>query len=140
MSGYQESLVPIFSLAEAAGIRQAVEEFFENENYRHWYCCAVRAIPRQSEDDHSRPLSERLFACVAGERRPYTRTGSYMLDSFPEDSSYLEFYEDLNEELVDSAAKQNPGITHQAYINWWDYLLHVWDTPEKSRGRRWRWR
>lgn len=128
MSGYQESFVPISHLAQAAGIRDAVMKYYQDEQYGHWYCCATETIVPKGEKRGPFGAPQQLFVCLAGERSPYVRAGSWMLDdnSFRVED-YTAYFNDLDEYIVDAAASKRPDVRESAYNDWMDYLKHVWD-------------
>ncbi|MDO4796543.1 MAG: winged helix-turn-helix domain-containing protein [Coriobacteriales bacterium] len=105
--GYQESLRPISHLAEAAGIKKAIEEYKDHPDlpeYCHYYCVA-----REKG-------TGALYACVGGQRcRVHIVAGIDIDDCMPYDKGYSDYYEDVDEALVEEAAKQRPDLVEQAY-------------------------
>lgn len=127
--GYQESFIPIRHLAEAAGIRDAINKYKLEQDYDYWYYCATKAIVPDPCKRHPFGDTGRLYVCVGGQRSPYTRPGSYFLDelTFGVDD-YPKFFEDLDETLVDEAAFSCPNIAELARREMEQHLACVWDS------------
>ncbi|MBR3328488.1 MAG: winged helix-turn-helix domain-containing protein [Atopobiaceae bacterium] len=105
--GYQESFRPISHLAEAAGIKRAIDDYKDNPHIPDYcvYYCATR----------SKSTGE-LYACIGGQRcRVHIVAGIDIDDCFPYDEKYSDYYEDLNEPLVEEAARERPDLVEQAY-------------------------
>lgn len=126
--GYQESFIPIRHLAEAAGIRDAINKYKLEQDYDYWYYCATKAKVSESDARHPFGNVGELYVCVGGQRRPYTRPGSYFLDdlSFGAED-YPRFFEDIDEALVDEAASACPDAAKSAKREMEQHLAHVWD-------------
>lgn len=128
MSGYQESFVPVQHLAQAAGIRDAVTKYHKKEGCGHWYCCTTETIDSESRSRGPFGESGKLFVCLAGERCPYTRTGSWMLDDMSFNAEdYPKYFNDLDDALLNEAALERPDLRDLAYEDWSRYLAHVWE-------------
>lgn len=126
--GYQESLIPISHLAEAAGIRDAISKYRIEQDYDYWYYCATRTRIAESDARHPLGREGELYACVGGQRRPYTYPGSRFLDDLVfEAGGYARFFEDLDESLIDEAASTCPEIAKLAREKMERHLAHVWD-------------
>ena len=106
--GYQEAFRPIEHFAEAAGIKKAIEEY-DNCGELSGYCNYFCASRRKSDD--------KLFVCVGGDRCVVIGIAGYFLDCcIPYDANYSDFYEDLDEELVEKSAQENPHLVEIAYL------------------------
>ena len=108
--GYQEAYKPIKHLAEAAGIRDAVEAYKdcpEIPGYCEFYC-ATRSKDRVDENGNPR-----LFACVGGDRCVSMRVGRFSFDP-PLDWVYSDHFEDLDNSLLEEAALERPDLVDAA--------------------------
>ena len=74
--GYQEAFKPISHLAEAAGIREAVEEYKDCPDVPG-YCTFYCATKSNAFDENGNP---RLYACVGGDRHVSMHIGRYSFD------------------------------------------------------------
>lgn len=105
--GYQESLRPIKHLAESAGIKKAIDDYADNPHipeYCHYYC-STRARG-----------GGQLYACIGGQRcRVHIVAGIDWDWAIPPDAKYSDYYEDLDESLVEAAAKERPDLAEKAY-------------------------
>lgn len=105
--GYQESLRPIGHLAESAGIKRAIDDYADNPHipeYCHYYC-STRARG-----------GSQLYACIGGQRcRVHIVAGIDWDWAIPPDAKYSDYYEDLDESLVEAAAKERPDLAEKAY-------------------------
>ena len=108
--GYQEAFKPISHLAEAAGIREAVEEYKDCPDipgYCTFYCAT------KSKDAFDENGNPRLYACVGGDRCVSTHIGRFFFDP-PLDWVYSDHYEDLDNALLDEAALECPDLVSAA--------------------------
>ena len=108
--GYQEAYKPIKHLAEAAGIREAVEAYKDNPDIPGHciFYCATRSKDKCDED--GKPL---LYACVGGDRRVSKQVGHFSFDP-PLDWVYADHFEDLDNSLIDEAALERPDLVASA--------------------------
>ena len=105
--GYQEAFRPIEHLAESAGIKKAIEEYKDKPNIPEYckYDCTTR-----------RRDSGALYAVIIGQRcRVHIVSCDDIDDYIPYDEQYSDYYEDLDESLVEEAAKEHPELVEQAY-------------------------
>ena len=105
--GYQESFRPITHLAESAGIKQAIEDYRDNPHipeYCH-YCCTARERG-----------TGQLYACIVGQRcRVHIVAGIDLDDCIPYEANYADYYEDLDESLIEEAAAERPDLVERSY-------------------------
>lgn len=105
--GYQEAFRPIGHLAESAGIKRAIEEYKDNPHLPEYclYACTARE-----------KSTGRLFACIIGQRCRVTLIAGIFLDfCIPDDGKYSDYYEDLDEKLVEVAASERPDLAEKGY-------------------------
>lgn len=105
--GYQEAFRPIKHLAESAGIKKAIEEYKDRPNIPEYckYDCTTR-----------RKDSGTLYAVIIGQRcRVHIVSSDDIDDYIPHDKQYSDYYEDLDESLVEEAAKKHPELVEEAY-------------------------
>lgn len=105
--GYQESFRPIHHLAEAAGIKRAIEDYEDYPDLPEYcrYCCASREKG-----------TENLYACIGGQRCRVHIIASMDLDyCIPYKGKYGDYYEDIDETQVEAAAKEHPDLVEKAY-------------------------
>ncbi len=107
--GYQEAFKPISHLAEAAGIREAVEEYKDCPDVPG-YCTFYCATKSNAFDENGNP---RLCACVGGDRHVSMHIGRYSFDP-PLNWAYSDYFEDLDNALLDEAALERPGLVSAA--------------------------
>ena len=108
--GYQEAFKPIQHLAEAAGIREAVEAYKDNPDvpgYCSFYCAT------QSKDEVDGAGNPLLYACVGGDRYVSMRIGQFSFDP-PLDWLYTDHFEDLDNSLLEEAALERPDLVASA--------------------------
>ena len=108
--GYQETFRPIDHLAEAAGIREAIEAFedcVEIPGYCHFYC-ATRSKEKFDEDGNPQ-----LYVCVGGDRCVSMRIGQFALET-PLDWIYSDHFEDLDDAVIDEAILERPDLAAAA--------------------------
>ena len=108
--GYQEAFKPIGHLAEAVGIREAVEAYKDNPDipgYCTFYCAT------RSKDKYDENGAPRLYACVGGDRCVSMRVGHFSFDP-PLDWVYSDHFEDLDNSLLDEAARERPDLVASA--------------------------
>lgn len=105
--GYQEVLRPIEHLAESMGIKRAIKEYENNPHLPEYCCYACTARER---------ATGRLYACIVGQRCRVTLVaGTFLDDRVPYGAEYSDYYEDLDEALVEAAAKERPDLVEKAY-------------------------
>lgn len=105
--GYQESFRPIRHLAEAAGIKRAIEDYEDYPDLPEHcqYYCASREKG-----------TENLYACIGGQRCRVHIVASMDLDyCIPYEGKYGDYYEDIDETQVEAAAKEHPDLVEKAY-------------------------
>lgn len=105
--GYQEVFRPIDHLAESAGIKKAIEEYKDRPNIPEYckYACTTRSKGTGA-----------LYAVVIGQRcRVHIVSSDDIDDHVPYDEPFSDYYEDLDESLVEEAAKEHPELVEQAY-------------------------
>lgn len=108
--GYQEAFRPINHLAEAVGIREAIEVYKdcrEIPGYCTFYC-ATRS--KEHFDENGNP---ELYACVGGDRCVSTHIGRFFMDP-PPGWVYSDHFEDLDNALLDEAALERPDLVASA--------------------------
>jgi len=105
--GYQESFRPIGHLAEAAGIKKAIKDYEHHPDLPE-YCvfyCASREI-----------ATGKLYACIGGQRcRVHILAGKDLDYCVPDDGSYADYYEDIDNKLVEEAARERPDLVEKGY-------------------------
>ena len=105
--GYQESFRPIIHLAESAGIKKAIEDYKDNPHiaeYCSYYCTA--------RDRNT----GRLYACIGGQRCRVHIVARHDVDDYvPYGEKYSDYFEDLDESLIDEAAREHPDVAERAY-------------------------
>lgn len=104
--GYQETFTPVNHLAEAAGIREAIEAYKDCPDipgYCAFYCAT------SSKDDLDENGNSKLFACMGGDRCVSARIGQFFFDP-PLDWVYSDHFEDLDNALLDKAALERPDL------------------------------
>ena len=109
--GYQEAFKPIKHLAEAAGIRKAIEEYKDHSDipgYCAFYCATQS---KEKLDEDGKP---RLYACIGGDRCVSMQVGHFSFDT-PLDWVYTDHFEDLDNSLIDKAALERPDLVASAY-------------------------
>lgn len=118
--GYQESLIKVRNLAEAAGIRRA---FMEHAQKAWIMYCAT---------EHARKpgfLGDRPCVIVAGQRSPYQHDfGRWaFLDDFEwlTKENYRDYFEAYDDEDVAAAWDDDPATALHAYEIWSVYLVTV---------------
>lgn len=138
--GYQESMIDVDSLAEAAGILRAVKEA-EPREWLHAF-----GTERSLRDLHygdpfgfneGRPLEKcalipagLLVVTVFGDRKPYQFCRDMrFLDGIVEldEMAYWRCFEGIPQEQLDQAAKNDPVEEGKAHDQMKFYLDHVWD-------------
>ena len=108
--GYQEAFKPIKHLAEAAGIREAIDAYKDCPDIPG-YCtfyCATRSKDALNENGDSR-----LYACIGGDRYISMRIGQFGFDP-PSNWVYSDYFEDLDNALLDKAALERPDLVSAA--------------------------
>jgi hypothetical protein len=105
--GYQESFRLIEHLAEAAGIKKAIEDYEHHPDlpeYCHYYC-----VSREKS-------TGKLYACIGGQRcRVHILAGKDLDYCVPDVASYADYFEDYDEALVDAAAQERPDLVDKGY-------------------------
>ena len=105
--GYQEAFRPIEHLAESAGIKRAIEEYKDHPHLPEYciYACTARE-----------KSTGRLYACIVGQRcRVVIVAGIFVDYCIPYDGKYSDYYEDLDEKLVEAAASERPDLVEKGY-------------------------
>ena len=108
--GYQETFRPIAHLAEATGIREAIDAYKdcrEIPGYCAFYCAT------KSKDKLDENGNPQLYACVGGDRCVSTRIGQLGFET-PPDWVYSDHFEDLDNALLDTAAFERPDLVEKA--------------------------
>lgn len=139
--GYQESMIEVGCLAEAAGIRKAVIEH-EGSSWLSYYGTDRTIKDLRMGDPWGLPLEEGLewwvrkglaFVIVGGQRHPYQHCkGRWMFLDAAIDvqrSNYREFFEAVDEASIPKAWNDAPDVAARAYRVWDEYLDAV-DGPE----------
>ena len=147
--GYQESMVEVSCLAEAAGIRKAL--IARRDRLWFGYYATERSIrdlelgdpwgtPTPIEDCERVPQG-RLYVIVGGDRHPYQQCcGRWsFLDAVQglEKDNYYDYFEPLDEDRVDAAWDEDPGTAQRACVAWGTYLDYVQDGMWLPEGRWW---
>lgn len=131
--GHWERYMPIAHLAEAAGIRDAIEAFdfsayegpisFSGGDLS--YVCAVRG--KRARKDGQTPIGPvgQLYACVYGDK--YIAGGIYghELDYVLGPDDYSTYFEDIDPELVEKAKREHPSLCSAAQERMKAVLDHV---------------
>lgn len=121
--GYQESLIPIACLAEAEGIRDAIEAYARVHGEALSYFCATRM---RDQDN--------LYAVVGGQRHPYQSARPYAGIQMEYVESYLGWedpfpydivFEDVGQDEVTSDANLHVKECFAARANMIAFLRHV---------------
>lgn len=105
--GYQESFRQIEHLAEAAGIKKAIEDYEHHPDLPEYcvYYCASRE-----------KSTGKLYVCIGGQRcRVHILAGKDLDDCIPYEASYADYYEDFSETLVEEAARERPDLVDKGY-------------------------
>ena len=113
---YQKSFRPIAHLAEAAGIKKALEDCMNYSDISGLceYCCATR-----------RKATGELLAVVGGAFQLVQCVGVYDVEfGRPYGEDYSDYYEDLPESLVELAADEWPDLVEREYRKVVDDVLH----------------
>lgn len=137
MSGYQESLVRVGCMAEAAGMRRAFDEW-ENPFFRmHGVERAIRDVspnlPSRDGDMLCLPRipmrTGDLFAVLCGDRHPYQCCSGrwFYLDGIADavHEDYKSYLVPVDEEAVRSSWDEDGCLAQRSYVNWKDYLANV---------------
>lgn len=145
MSGYQESLVKVSCMAEAAGIRKAFDEW--NNLYFGMYGVerAVRDVgpelPSRDGDMLCLPRvpihAGDLFVVLCGDRHPYQCCSGrwFYIDGLADvvHEDYRSFLVPVDMEEVRSSWNDDARLAQRSYVNWKDYLANIamaWDNDE----------
>ncbi len=140
MSGYQESLVRVSCMAEAAGIRKAFDEWENPFFCMHGVERAVRDVgldcPSKVGDMLRLPRipihKEDLFAVLCGDRHPYQCCSGrwYYIDGIADavHEDYKSFLQPVDDEEVRSAWNDDTLLAQRSYANWKDYLANAGET------------
>ncbi|MGI6230355.1 MAG: hypothetical protein ACOYJL_05520 [Tractidigestivibacter sp.] len=142
MSGYQESLVRVQSLAEAAGILRAFSEWNGAFCWAHGVEQAIRNVSPDSPSTlgsmlrlPSIPLKRgQLFVVICGDRHPYQFcSGRWRyLDGIADEvkDSYRSYLVPVPDEEVLSSWSNDSRLAERSYSAWKEYLenaAEVWD-------------
>lgn len=124
--GYQESFIRIDNLARAAGYRDAIKE--RQDDYSFYFYCAARAKKDMypypwwvgaPKSFYEKPFIREgeLFAVVGGDRSPYQQ-GMLFTDYVAglEEGAYEDFFEDLDDSVVEAEALNHPELRNEACI------------------------
>ena len=105
--GYQEAFRPIEHLAEAAGIKKAIEDYKHHPDlpeYCNFYCASREKA------------TGNLYACIGGQRcRVHIIAGKDLDYCIPYDAPYADYYEDVDKVLVEEAARERPDLVEKGY-------------------------
>lgn len=139
--GYQESMIEVGCLAEAAGIRKAVIEH-ERSIWLSYYGTDRTIKDLRMGDPWGFPLEEglqwqipkgRTFVIVGGRRHPYQHCeGRWtFLDAAidVQRGNYREFFKAVDEASIPKAWNDAPEVAGRAYRVWNEYLDAV-DGPD----------
>jgi hypothetical protein len=123
--GYQESFRPIKHLAEAAGIKRAIEEYDGHPELPEY--CTFFCASRSKRTDE-------LFACIGGQRcRVHIVAGIDLDDCVPYGEDYSDYFEDYDEERVEEAARERPDLAEKGYRD----LVAAYEAElERNRERK----
>lgn len=118
--------IRIDNLARTAGYRDAIKA--RQDDCSFYFYCAARAkkdmYPRpwwigEPKSFYEKPLIKEgeLFAVVGGDRSPYQQ-GMLFTDYIAglEEGAYEDFFEDLDDSVVELEALQDPGSRKEARI------------------------
>jgi hypothetical protein len=145
MSGYQESLVKISCLAEAAGIRKAFDEqkvpFFRMHGVERAIRDVSPDLPSRDGDMLCLPRIPirvgDLFVVLCGDRHPYQFCSGrwFYIDGLADavHENYRSYLVPVDEGSVRSSWGDNARLAQRSYVNWKDYLVNVettWDRDE----------
>lgn len=137
--GYQESLIRIENLGEAAGYKDAIDA--RKEDFHFYFFCAARA----KKDMHLSPLlaassaawqdepfvrKGELFAVVGGDRRPYQTCGGMIFTDFIselDEEDYHDLFEDLEDSYTQAQAENHPESRKRATAAMKGHLDRCWD-------------
>lgn len=120
--GHWERYLPIAHLAEAAGIRDAVEAF-DFSGYEGPYSifggdlsfvCAVRG--KHARQDGRTPIGPvgQLYACLYGDKYLVGGIYGHDLDWLLGPDDYSDYFEDIDSELVEKAKEERPELCEAA--------------------------
>ncbi len=144
MSGYQESLVKVSCLAEAAGICKAFDEW--NNPFFGMYG-VERAVRDVSPELPSRvgdmlclpriPMGTGdLFVVLCGDRHPYQCCSGrwFYIDGLADvvHDDYEAYLVPVDENEVRSSWNDDPRLAQRSYVNWKDYLSNIAQTWDKD--------
>lgn len=131
--GHWERYLPIAHLAEAAGIRDAIEafDFSAYEGPRSFfggnlsYVCAVRG--KYALEDGQTPIGPvgQLYACIYGDKYIVTGIYGHRLDCVLCSGEYSTYFEDIDPELVEKAKLEHPALCSAAQERMQTVLSHV---------------
>lgn len=131
--GRWERYLPIANLAEAAGIRDAIEEFDFSayEGPRSFiggditFVCAVRG--KHARDNGQTPLGPvgQLYACIYGDKYLIRHVHGHDLDYTLGLDKYSDYFEDIDPEAVENAKREHPSLHAAAQERMKAMLDHV---------------
>ena len=138
--GYQESMIFVDNLAEAAGIERAIREVEEREWF---YVFGTERACKNLHYGNPWGMNEgilfelcrlipkgTLAVMVGGQRSPYQyHHRMHFLDGVVEleKEELRKCFEAVDDEELEKASKKDPDITQAAYDQMAEYLSHVWD-------------
>ena len=137
MSGYQESLVKVSCMAEAAGIRKAFDESGDSLFGMYGVERAVRDVgpelPSQAGDMLCLPRVTfkrgDLFVVLCGDRHPYQCCSGrwFYIDGLADvvHEDYRAYLVPVEENEVRSSWNDDARLAQRSYVNWKDYLSNV---------------
>lgn len=138
--GHWERYVPIAHLAEAAGIRDAIETFdfsvYEGPISIFGgdlaYVCAVRG--KHARENGQTPIGPvgQLYACIYGDKYLVGSIHGHQLDMALGGEDYSTYFEDIDPELVEKAKKEHPSLCQAAQERMNKVLEHIVSESEVS--------
>lgn len=131
--GHWERYMPIAHLAEAAGIRNAIEAF-DFSTYEGpisifggdlSYVCAVRG--KCARNDGRTPIGPvgQLYACIYGDKYLVGSIYGHDLGYALGPDNYSTYFEDIDPELVEKAKREHPSLCSAAQERMKAVLEHV---------------
>lgn len=126
--GYQEAFRAIIHLAEAVGVRRAIEDYRHHPDLSEHctYCCASR-----------KRRSYNLFVRIGGQQNQLHYLADIDFeDCVPYYGIYDDYFEDIDEALVDEAARERPDLVEKGYRECATDFEHVVKKVREQRQER----